>query len=317
MSNAAAIIASRRRLQSPGVKRTLLALLIVASASPLFAWGEKGHYLSNEAATFGLPNDMPSFFYRGFPDLIYLAYDPDRWRGAGESLDAANPPDHFLDYEWVAELKLPPNRYKYIAILGATGTLRRHGIYNDTIGFLPWRIAELSQRLEQEFRVWRATRDSVERKMVERDIVLVAGVLGHFVADAANPHHATINFNGWVLPNPHHYATDCDVHGRFESDYVSHTMTIGDLTPHLSAPRLRTDYFATAVEFIQHSNSLVERLYQIDRDGGFNTLRPIKPEAKAFTGERLAAGASLLRDIWWSAWRNSANPPPRRKPAGD
>src|SRR5437763_15796678 len=90
------------------VKRTLIALLMVLFALPAFAWGEKGHYLSNEAATFGLPNDMPPFFYRAYPDLVYLAYDPDRWRGAGESLDAVNPPDHFLDYEWVADLKLPP-----------------------------------------------------------------------------------------------------------------------------------------------------------------------------------------------------------------
>ena len=31
----------------------------------------------------------------------------DRWRGGGPSLDAANAPDHFLDYEYVADLTLP------------------------------------------------------------------------------------------------------------------------------------------------------------------------------------------------------------------
>ena len=84
------------RIQSAPVKRTVLLILLFVSA-PLFGWGEKGHYIVNEAATFGMPNDMPSFFYKAYPELIYLAYDPDRWRGAGESLDAANPPDHFLD----------------------------------------------------------------------------------------------------------------------------------------------------------------------------------------------------------------------------
>ena len=83
-----------------------LALIVVALALPLplFAWGEKGHSICNEAATFGLPADMPAFFYKAYPELIFLAYDPDRWRGAGESLDAANPPDHFLDGEFVAGL---------------------------------------------------------------------------------------------------------------------------------------------------------------------------------------------------------------------
>ncbi len=282
-------------------------------AAPAFAWGEKGHYLSNEAATFGLPNDIPAFFYRAYPDLVFLAYDPDRWRGAGESLDAVNPPDHFLDYDWVADLKLPPNRYKYIAILGSTGTLRRHGIYNDSVGFLPWKIAEMEQQLEQEFRQWRNARDPRDREQIERDVVHVAGVLGHFVGDSANPEHATINFNGWVQPNPNHYPTDCEAHGRFESDFVSHAITLDDVTSRLAAPQLRSDYFNTSLMFIRASNALTERLYQIDRDGGFNVLRPVNPEAKAFAADRIAAGATLLRDFWWSAWKNSANKPVKRQ----
>lgn len=296
------------------MKRTFLPLLLVLFAFPAFAWGEKGHYMANEAATFGLPNDMPSFFYRAFPELIHLAYDPDRWRGAGESLDAMNPPDHFLDYEFVADLKLPPNRYKYLALLGSSGTLRRHGIYNDTAGFVPWRIAELSQMLEQLFRQWRASRpESREREFFEHDIINVAGILGHYVSDSANPHHATIHYNGWVAPNPNNYANDCEIHGRFESDFVSHAIEIGDVTPHVArTPQLRTDYFQTAVDLIKASNALTETLYRIDRDGGFDLTLPPKAEGKAFAIARLAAGGSMVRDYWWSAWRNSADRPRRR-----
>ena len=112
------------------MKRTLVTVFLFLLCSSAYAWGEKGHYLCNEAATFGLPADMPQFFHRAYPELIFLAYDPDRWRGAGPSLDAANPPDHFLDAEFVAALTLPPDRYKYIALLYSSGTLRRHGIAN-------------------------------------------------------------------------------------------------------------------------------------------------------------------------------------------
>ena len=73
-----------------------------------------------------------------------------------------------------------------------------------------------------------------------------------------------------------------------------------DVTPRLASPALRSDYFKTAVEFIRGSNALVEALYRIDRDGGFDVFRPVAPEAKSFTSDRLAAGASLLRDLWWS-----------------
>src|SRR5947207_8891070 len=136
----------------------LLALFVCSLiALPLFAWGEKGHSIVNEAATMTLPTDMPPFFYRAFPQLVWLAYDPDRWRSAGESLDAANPPEHFLDYEYVADLKLPPDRYKFIDLLYTSGTLRRYGVSNSAPGFLPWRIAELCDRLTSEWRQWRAS----------------------------------------------------------------------------------------------------------------------------------------------------------------
>lgn len=288
---------------------------VVALMMPLsaFAWGEKGHYICNEAATFGLPNDMPTFFYKAYPELIFLAYDPDRWRGAGESLDAANAPDHFLDAEFVSGLTLPNDRYKFIALLYSSNTLRRHGISNSSTGFVPWKIAEMSELLTTEFRQWRFARGP-ERAYIERDIIHVAGVLGHYAGDSSNPHHASINFNGWVEPNANRYATDCDTHARFETRFVSHAIVLADVTPLLKPAQLRSDYFATALESVRASQSLVETLYRMDRDGAFDVFRPVSLDAKRFTAQRLAAGASLIRDLWWSAWRNSANPPKRQPP---
>ena len=296
------------------VKKLIILVAALALPLPLFAWGEKGHYISNEAATVGLPNDMPAFFYRAYPELVFLAYDPDRWRGAGPSLDAFNPPNHFLDYEFVSRLTLPNDRYKFIDLLYTSGTLRQRGITNSEAGFLPWTIAELADQLTNEFRQWRFARQP-ERAYIERDIIHVAAILGHFAGDAANPDHATINYNGWVEPNPNHYPTDCDAHFRFETQFVSHAIEVSDVTPRLAAPKLRTDYFASAVEFIRASNALIEPLYRLDREHAFDIMRPLSKEGKDFAADRLAAGASFLRDLWMSAWRNSANSPSRRRTA--
>jgi hypothetical protein len=76
-----------------------------------------------------------------------------------------------------------------------------------------------------------------------------------------------------------------------------------------------SDPFVTAVSFIRDSNSLLDKLYQFDRDGGFAPMKPVRADAKAFAVDRIAAGASLLRDLWWSAWRNSAQPRRRSAPA--
>jgi hypothetical protein len=291
------------------LKRLLVSLALLFTSANAFAWGQAGHLMSNEAATIGLPNDMPQFFYRQFPQLVWLGPNPDRWRGGGPALEASNSPDHQLNYEYVASLKLPRDRYSFVALLTSSGTLRRYGIRNTDPGFLPWRIAEMCEQLTVEWRLWRAAAPgSPDRVFIERDIVRDSGVLGHFVADAANPLHDTIVYNGWTAPNPNGYANDCQIHARFETDYVTHTMTTNDIVAKMPAPQLRTDYFETAIGFIRQSNTLVERVYQIDKAGGFDTFRVTSPEAKTFTAERLAAGASLLRDLWWSAWKNSAVP---------
>lgn len=306
------------RYNARPVKRLLLVLLFSLAATSAFAWGQAGHLMSNEAATFGLPADMPQFFYRQFPQIIWLGPDPDRWRNGGPALDASNSPDHVMNYEYIAALQLPRDRYSFLALLTTSGTLRRYGIRNTDPGFLPWRITEMCEQLTVEWRLWRAAAaGSPDRIFIERDIVRDSGVLGHFVADASNPLHDTINYNGWIVPNPNGYANDCQIHARFESDFVSHAINTGDIVPKMTAPQLRADYFDTAITFVRQSNALVEEVYRVDKAGGFDIFRrPQSPEGKAFAAERLAASASVLRDLWWSAWRNSANPPKRRE-AGD
>lgn len=303
---------------SVAMKRTALALAFLFAASNAFAWGEAGHLMSNEAATLTLPSDMPSFFYRAFPQLVWFGPQPDRLlHTSGPSFDAVDAPDHFLNYEMVAGLPLTPDRYQYLHVIESSGRLAHLGVSNSTPGFSPWRIAEMSDRLTGLFREWRNSAPrSAERRAIEDDIVVTAGVLGHFVADAANPLHDTYNYNGWLDANPNGYANDCQIHARFESDFVARSVVVNDIVAKVAPPVLRTDYFATALDFIKSSNTLVERVYQLDKQGAFSEIARPSLEGKAFATDRLAAGSSLLRDLWWSAWRNSeTKPPSRRAPA--
>lgn len=275
-------------------------------SAPVFGWGDHGHTLVNEAATFAVPSEMPVFFHRAYPRLVYLGFEPDRWRRGGESLDSVSAPDHVLDLEIVQELELPERRHDYIDLLVESGTLERRGLGVSAPGFAPWRIAELCDLLELQWRTWRRT-DLLphERAQIEETIIFHSGILGHYVADAANPHHATIHYNGWLgVPNSEAFATDCSTHFRFETGFVSRAMTVEDVVAKLSSPARRRTYFPAALELLRESNAEVRTLYRIDRDGGFGP-RLGTPEAREFTAGRLAAGASLLRDLWWSAWVRS------------
>ena len=287
------------------MKRFILLLLI---ATPAFGWGEKGHLLVNEAATFGTPTELPPFFHKAYARLNYLGPEPDRWyTGRFQSIYASNFPEHFLNYEYVAHLELPVGRYEFVDLLYTSGTLRRFGIRNSTPGFAPWRMAELSELLTVQWRLWRDSEHGAEREQIEENIIHIAGILGHYVGDTANPHHTTIHYNGWAGPNPHGYRYDCDTHERFEHRFVTRTMTGPDVLLHMREPNLRTDFFAAAMAHIRESNALLDELYRLDRGGAFD-FGAGTPEAREFAAKRLAAGASMLRDLWWSAWRNSAQP---------
>jgi hypothetical protein len=293
------------------MRKLVLLIAFMLPATGAAAWGFKGHTIANEAATHVVPYEMPAFFHDAYPGLVYLGYDPDRWRGAGDSLDATTT-DHFLDYEYVEQLgPLPESRYELIELMESSGLRRELGIDNDTSGFVPWRVAEICELLTRQWRLWKEADNPIEKRQIEENIIHYAGILGHFVADSANPHHATKEYNGWTAPNPNGYRTDCETHSRFESQFVTRRISLEQVLPYLADPQRRDDYFEEAVGFIRASNAAVETLYTLDRDGAFDGAGT--EEGTEFAARRLALGASWLRDLWWSTWQNGmAERRPRR-----
>jgi hypothetical protein len=59
---------------------------------------------------------------------------------------------------------------------------------------------------------------------------------------------------------------------------------------------------------LRHTGTYIEKVYQLDKAGGFTGAGT--PESRDFTAERIAAGASMLRDMIYAAWVDSAQPVP-------
>ena len=295
----------------------LAALAITVIPAGLHAWGDAGHRITGEAAALRLPMEMPAFFRAASKQLAYLNPEPDRWKDKAESsidhaLDDWAYPDHFIDMDLIdttvlnAALKAP-HRYAYIDTITAAGGKA------PIVGFLPFRILELSQRLRVEFRMWRAAPNATTKKWIEARIINDAGILGHYVADGSNPLHATKQYNGWTGDNPNGYATDRRTHGRFESAYVQSNIKVADVVPLVDAhARVFPDFRAAIVEYLRGSAAEVEHFYQVDKAHPFDSSAKA-PENKAYASERLAYGARMLRDLWWTAWVTSELPP-RPKP---
>ncbi|MGB6695578.1 MAG: nuclease, partial [Terracidiphilus sp.] len=77
----------------------------------------------------------------------------------------------------------------------------------------------------------------------------------------------------------------------------------------MTAPKvIEGDMFDAYMAYLRHTATYVEKVYQLDKATGF--VGAGTAESRDFTAERLAAGASMLRDMIYTAWIDSAQPEP-------
>ena len=291
----------------------LLPVMLVQQSS---AWGADGHMMINRIAGANLPADVPAFLRSpaALDALEYYGPEPDRWRSPAEpELNAAQAPEHFIDLEY-ADLvgPLPRRRYDYIRALAAAQP--KHPdiqLTPEKVGLQPYVTTEVYERLQSAFRDYRAlVAAKKDTKPSEAEIVFLAGWLGHYVADGSMPLHTSIQYNGWVGPNPNGYTTEHHIHAQFETAFVHDNVKAGDFAPLVAAakPVVLGDVFNEYLAYLRHSNSLVEQTYQLDKTGAFTGAGT--PAGKAFVDQQLAAGAIELRNMIYTAWVKSAEPVP-------
>ena len=292
------------------------ALFALLATQPAWGWGSDGHHIINRLAAQYLPADVPAFMRNGNGlDVIeYLGPEPDRWRNKAEAeLEATQAPDHFIDLEY-SDLISPLPRKRYDAIRAMTTAQAKHpelpGVFTpEKMGQQPWQVEEVWQRLKVDFREYRKlVATNQDTAPVQTAILYCAGWLGHYVGDGSMPLHTSMQYNGWNGPNPNGYTTEHHIHSLFESTFVHANITAADVAPLVAAskPEVAKDEWSPYLEYLHHTHTFVEKVYQLDKTGGFTGAGT--PDGKAFTEERLAAGAIELRDLIDSAWVHSADP---------
>jgi len=283
------------------------------------AWGDIGHMLINRAAAEKVPASMPQFLKQAAARIEYLGPEPDRWRNPIEaSLKNAQEPDHFIDLERVADIpQLPPGRYDFYRLLYAKKLASKDhsdDYMPDKVGLQPYITTEIYQRMVVAFREYRRLqKENKPTGGVEQNIIFYAGWLGHYVADGANPMHTTIQYNGWTGDNPNGYTTAKNVHYEFESGFVQRIQQQLTITDLVKEPVRLQHPFEDYVAYLRASNGMVEKSYQLEKAGGFKETGT--PEGREFVRQRLAAGAQMLLNLWYTAWEESAVPLPERRPA--
>ncbi len=297
----------------PPIRRIAACALLLDLLSPIstFAWGSDGHRMINRLAVSALPEDVPAFFKSpaALHEIEYLGPEPDRWRSRAEpELSAAQAPEHFLDLEPADALgPLPHKRLDFEALVFA------HGERPEKVGLQPWETVEVWERLKVAFREYRrlSTDKSApagDLESAEQAAIFYAGWLGHYVGDGSQPLHTTLNYDGWAAKeNPHGYSSAHGIHWRFEGTFVAANLHDADVAKDMTAPQAITgDVFDGYVAYLRHTATQIDAVYAFDKAGAFD--KNGTAESRAFTAERLAAGASELRDLIYTAWLESAKP---------
>lgn len=309
------------------MKRLALFAAAVLALAPgaALAWGHSGHRFIGEAAVRGLPAETPAFLRTPFAatEIGELSREPDRIKYAGGKVhDDERQPAHFVDYGDDGKIfggpalnDLPPSREAYDTALRAVG--------QDSwkAGFLPYEIMADYQGLIAEFAYWRvvdhAARNpawrahrawfEADRKRREALILARIGMLSHFVADGSQPLHVSIHYNGWGnFPNPKGYTTSRDTHQWFEGDMVRGEVTGAQVAAGMTPVRICGCAIEKRVsDYLVTTGELVPTLYDLEKAGG---LKPGDPRGPRFAAQRMAVGASELRDLIVEAWRASDSP---------
>jgi hypothetical protein len=299
----------------------LAALAVAATPSSLWAWGSSGHRIIGEVAMRALPDELPAFLRsrKAARDVGELSREPDRSKGSGKLHDSDRDPAHFVDLDEQGRIlggppmaPLAPTRADYEA------QLRAAGLDQWKAGYLPYAIVDRWQQLATDFAywrvlkaaeknpAWRAHRAWFAQDRVRREALILKdiGELSHFVGDGSQPLHVTAHYNGWGdYPNPNGY-TQAKVHSPFEGDVVRAAVTNAAVTAKLAPMRLSDQPIDQQVAaYLTTTGSYVIPFYELEKAGG---LSPGDPRGPEFAVERMAAGASQLRDLIVEAWRASA-----------
>lgn len=301
--------------------RLLAAALSLVLPAQALAWGSSGHRIVGEAAMAALPSEIPAFLRNpaAVRDVGELSREEDRSKGSGKVHDHNRDAGHFLDLDdegkllgGPAFLPLPATRADYEKALQAAG------LDSWKAGYLPYSIIDRRQQLTKDFAYWRVLvyaraheRNAKRRAWYAQDlarrqaqILRTIGELSHFVGDGSQPLHVTVHYNGWGdYPNPNGYTT-AKVHGPFESEFVFENVKPADVTKAMSPLNVQDlSLERRTTEYLLKTSTFVVPFYELEKAGG---IRNGDPRGVALATDRLAVGASELRDLVVASWRVSA-----------
>lgn len=172
------------------MKKTLIVFVLLIISQQCFCWGFFGHRKINYLAVFLLPPDMIGFYKTHIDFLTEHSVDPDKRRYAIPE----EGPRHYIDIDHYGSYPYSnlPHNYDSAVAKFSVDTINTYGI-------VPWWVQTM---------LWRLTTAFKEKNQVK--ILKLSAEIGHYIADAHVPLHASHNHNG-------QFTNQNGIHGFWES----------------------------------------------------------------------------------------------------
>lgn len=284
--------------------RFLFFLLPLLLANlPSYCWGFWAHQKINYYAVFLLPPEMMVLYKPNISFITEHAIDPDKRRYAV----AAEGPRHYIDIDHYGKYPYDslPRKWEDAVAKYSEDTLQANGI-------VPWYVQTMLQRLTNAFKDKNFSR-----------ILKNSAELGHYIADAHVPLHASSNHNGQLTNQK-------GIHAFWESRvpelladkefdfFVGKASYIKDPATFIWERVLESGKAADSVLTFERALS---KEFKDDQKYSFEERNGvvIKQYSSAFTiafnrkldgmiERRMRQSISAIASFWYTAWVNAGQP---------
>jgi hypothetical protein len=172
------------------MKKLLSLFIFLLLYQHCFCWGFFAHQKINYYAVFLLPPEMMVLYKPNIEFITQHAVDPDKRRYAV----AEEGPRHYIDIDHYGKYPFDslPRKWEAAIAKFSVDTLLENGI-------VPWWVQTMQKRLVNAF-----------KEKDQSKIVKLSAEIGHYIADAHVPLHASSNHNG-------QFTAQQGIHGFWES----------------------------------------------------------------------------------------------------
>jgi hypothetical protein len=267
----------------------LTLLAVIVAPRPAAAWGIEVHKFIMARAIALLPSEIRPYFQKFEAGVVEHAGDPDLWRTVGW---VEEPPRHFVDMDAYGPYPfkdLPHDYDQAVQRYGADFVLKN--------GTLPWRTEEIYKKLVEAF--------TQKAPYARENIRLFSSVLAHYVADAHQPFHAAVNYDGQLTGQ-------WGVHSRFESELFDRYGQKLHLSPAVPAsignPRefsfgALTASFSLVQPILDADKAAVDGREFYDDEYFERFLKGVKPILEKRLSDSIGAVAGMISAAWAEAGR--------------